>query len=153
MKDYHDPSALSTSSIRLLELVRHSKHGRGSDRLLVSDVTLNPAAITRTELESHANMPVFGENCLLLSPMGKKSAAVAAFSPILEPMKIPIVDVCVKWIDPLSDDPHFLVFEDALYVEQMDHNIIPPFLLREAGWIVNEVARIHCHDLVTDYSH
>ena len=98
-------------------------------------------------------MPVFGKNCLLLSPVGKKLATVAAFSPTLEPMKIPIVDVCVKWIDPLSDDPHFLEFKDALYVEQMDHNLIPPFLLREAGWIVNEVARIHCHDLVTDYSH
>ena len=85
--------------------------------------------------------------------VGKKSATVAAFSPTLEPMKIPIVDVCVKWIDPLSDDTHFLVFKDALYVEQMDHNLIPPFLLREAGWIVNEVARIHCHDLVTDHFH
>ena len=133
-----------------MELVRHSKHGRGSDRLLIGGVTIDQRVITRTELDSHANMPVFGKNCLLLSPVGKKSATVAAFLPTLEPMKIPIVDVCIKWIDPQTDKTHFLVFKDALYVEQMEHNLIPPFLLREAGWIVNEVARIHCHDLVTN---
>ena len=133
--------------------MRHSKHGRGSDRLIIGGVTMDPRVITRTELDSHANMPVFGKKCLLLSPVGKKSAPVAAFSPTLEPMKIPIVDVCINWIDLQTDKAHFLVFKDALYVEQMEHNLIPPFLLREAGWIVNEVARIHCHDLVTEYSH
>ena len=68
-------------------------------------------------------------------------------------MKIPIVDVCIKWIDPQTDKAHFFVFKDALYVEQMEYNLIPPFLLQEAGWIVNEVTRIHCHDLVSEYSY
>ena len=32
----------------------------------------------------------------------------------------------------------------------MDHNLIPPFVLREAGFIVNDVPRIHCHDITKD---
>ena len=32
----------------------------------------------------------------------------------------------------------------------MDHNLIPPFVLREAGFIVNDVLRIHCHDITKD---
>ena len=34
----------------------------------------------------------------------------------------------------------------------MDHNLIPPFVLRKAGFIVNDIPRIHCHD-ITKNSH
>ena len=60
-------------------------------------------------------------------------------------MNIPVVDACIKWNNPLTGKNHFLLFEDALYVEQMDNNLLPPFLLREAGWLVNDTAHIHTH--------
>jgi hypothetical protein len=120
----------------------------------------NASVPSRTELDSHANMVVLGKHCLCLTPQGKKMARVAAFSPTLEPMDIPIVDACIRWTDPLTDKNHFLLFEDALYVEQMEHKLIPPFLLRESGWLVNDVARIHTnhvneftHSLVLEHEH
>jgi hypothetical protein len=67
-------------------------------------------------------------------------------------MDIPIVDACILCTDPLTDKKHFPIFEDALYVEQMEHNLLPPFLLREAGWLVNDVARIHTNH-VTEFTH
>ena len=140
------------NSVQLIEKVHHSKNVAMPNRVVIGALA-DASSNSRSELDSHANMIVLGKNALCLTPQGKKMARVAAFSPTLEPMNIPVVDACIKWNNPLTGKNHFLPFEDALYVEQMDHNIIPPFLLREAGWIVNEVARIHCHDLVTDYSH
>jgi hypothetical protein len=32
----------------------------------------------------------------------------------------------------------------VLYVKSMDNNLIPPFILREAGLIVNDKPKIHC---------
>ena len=34
--------------------------------------------------------------------------------------------------------------QNALYVEFMDHHLIPPFIMREARLVVNDVAKIHC---------
>ena len=36
-----------------------------------------------------------------------------------------------------------LVARNALFVESMDHNLIPPFLLREAGLKVEDPAKIN----------
>ena len=49
---------------------------------------------SRTELDSHANMPVVGRNSYILSETGKV-VDVKAFSPDFETMQIPIVDATV----------------------------------------------------------
>ena len=36
-----------------------------------------------------------------------------------------------------------MVARNALYVESMDHNIVPPFIMREEGLEVDEQAKIH----------
>ena len=38
---------------------------------------------------------------------------------------------------------YLLTFRNALYVSSMSHNLIPPFIMRAAGLIVNDVPRIH----------
>ena len=38
------------------------------------------------------------------------------------------------------------VARNTLSVPLMDHNLFPAFILREAGLIVNETAKIHCDD-------
>ena len=122
----------SINSVYLLEKIRHSSNNTRPGRVVIGSVN-NASVPSRIELDSHANMVVLGKHCLCLTPQGKKMARVAAFSPTLEPMDIPIVDACIRWTDPLTDKNHFLLFEDALYVEQMEHKLIPPFLLRESG--------------------
>ena len=35
------------------------------------------------------------------------------------------------------------MIKNALHVPSMQHNLIPPFILREVGLIVNDVPKIH----------
>ena len=39
-----------------------------------------------------------------------------------------------------------LVIQNALYVPSMQHNLLPPFVLRKAGVKVNETPKIHVAD-------
>ena len=43
-----------------------------------------------------------------------------------------------------TNQVNFLVILNVLHIESMDDNLIPPFILREAGLIVNKRAKIHC---------
>jgi hypothetical protein len=43
--------------------------------------------------------------------------------------------------------------KNVLYVETMERNLIPPFILHEAGLIVNDVPRTHCGEELNDESH
>ena len=43
----------------------------------------------------------------------------------------------------------FVVARNVLYVESVDHNLIPPFTLREVELIVNERPNIHHIELDT----
>ena len=55
--------------------------------------------ISRTELDSHANMVVLGQNCRLEEPKapcpgepGSRYAIVAAFRPEHKPMRVQVID-------------------------------------------------------------
>ena len=118
---------------------------------------------TRTELDSHANMPVFGKHCYIEnrdeilgrnkpgSP-GCRYATVQAYSPDMEVQDLPIVDVAVAFRCPIDGVFKILHFADSLYCEALNHNLIPTFIMREAGFIVNDVPRTHCNP-VTNESH
>ena len=73
-------------------------------------------------------------------------ATVRSFDPSAPPIDIPLVDAVVAWVNQTTCQVHLLHFEKVLYVESMQHHLLSPFILREAGYIVNETARIHTHD-------
>ena len=54
-----------------------------------------------------------------------------------------VVDAMIVYEGEYSGKLYFLVARNALYVESVDHNLIPPFILREVGLIVNERPKIH----------
>eukprot|EP00980_Cylindrotheca_fusiformis_P020878 scaffold7890_cov71-Cylindrotheca_fusiformis.AAC.1 len=56
----------------------------------------NDSEMSRTDLDSHANMPVLGRNSFILSDAGK-TAEVSPFSPDYEPMEIKIVDGAIAY--------------------------------------------------------
>ena len=97
---------------------------------------------SRTELDSHANMPVVGKNATILSDTGR-SCDVSAFTPDYEPMKVPIVDAAVQYECPYNGTTHILVIRNCLHVPTMSNNLIPPFIMREAGIEINERPKIH----------
>ena len=106
-----------------------------------------------TELDSHANMVVVGKHATIIAPTGRH-AEVQAFSNKCNTLqKVPIVDAAIAYDDKYTGKTFILIMKNVLYVETMERNLIPPFILREAGLIVNDVPRIHCGEELNDESH
>jgi hypothetical protein len=98
---------------------------------------------SRTELDSHANMVVVGNNCLIVEWSGR-TAVVNPFTPEYEALpEVPIVDAAVMYECPISGKEYILLVRNALHVPAMEQNLIPPFVMREAGIIVNDTPKIH----------
>ena len=55
---------------------------------------------------------------------------------------VPIVDEAVAHDCPYTLKTYIMVVNNALRVPSMNHNLAPPFILREAGLIVNDVPKI-----------
>jgi hypothetical protein len=100
---------------------------------------------SRTEFDSHANMPVVGRHAYIISDTGK-IADVSPFTPDYKSMEIPIVDAAVQYEDPYDGKEYILVIRNALYVPSMKNNLLPPFILRQAGIEVNDVPKIHTNE-------
>lgn len=110
------------------------------------------ACSSRTELDSHANMPVVGRHCYVLQRTGR-SADVSAFSPDFDTLEVQIIDAALMYYDPYTGKENILIVRNALHVPSMEHNLIPPFILREAGLEVNETPKIHVKDpAIEDHS-
>ncbi len=104
---------------------------------------------SRTELDSHANMPVVGRNACILSDTGR-IAEVAPYTPDYEPMHLKIVDAAVKYESSYTGTIYMLVIRNALLVPAMKNNLIPPFMMEEAGVTVNTRPKIHVADPSVD---
>ena len=98
--------------------------------------------LSRTELHSHANIPVIGRNAYILSKIGE-TVDVAHFTPDYKPISVELVDVALKYECPYSSEVKILIIRRGLYVPSMTHNLLPLFMLREAGIHINEVPKIH----------
>lgn len=110
-----------------------------------SDLMIDDKDQSRTELDSHANMPVIGRNAYILAETGK-SVEVNPYTPDYQAMTIPLVDAALRYDNPYDGKSYILVLRNALHVPSMKHNLIPPFMLREAGVRVNEVPKIQVQD-------
>ena len=97
---------------------------------------------SRTELDSHANMPVIGKNAYILLKIGE-TVDVAPFTPDYKPIRVELVDAALKYECPYSGETKNLIIRRGLYVPSKSNNLLPPFLLREAGITINEVPKIH----------
>lgn len=104
------------------------------------------------ELDSHAQSAVVGKDALILRDT-KKSCSVTGFTNSLGKVaSVPIVDACVAYDDPVTGESYCLILYNALWVEEMDHVLIPPFLLRRAGLLVDECPKIQARN-PTDETH
>lgn len=98
---------------------------------------------SRTELDSHANMVVVGKNCRVLRSTGR-TVDVNPFTPDYDAMRqVPVVDAALFYECPTTGSEYLLVVLGAIFVKAMQHNLVPPFIMREAGITVNETAKIH----------
>ena len=100
---------------------------------------------SQTELDSHANMPVVGREAMVVERSGK-TVEVSPFTPDYKPIKVEMVNAIIQYDSPLDGKEYILVILNALRVPSMKNNLIPPFIMRENGIMVNECAKIHCED-------
>ena len=96
-----------------------------------------------TELYSHANMVVIGAQGTIIQKTGRYTDVNALSSDVGTLSRVPIVDAAVAHDCPFYGRKILMVARNALCVESMDHNLVPPFIMREAGLEVNERAKIH----------
>lgn len=105
----------------------------------------------QSEIDNHANMVVLGSQCFVIEQGG--TCDVSGFAPGSGRKAVRVVDAAVAHDDPYTGITHILLFKNALYCPDMDYNLIPPFILREAGLIVNETPKFHCkHPTIEDHS-
>ena len=71
---------------------------------------------------------------------------VSPFTLDYKPNKVEVINAIVQYDSPLDGREYMLVIQNALCVPSMSNNLIPPFIMRENGIIVNECAKIHCED-------
>ena len=133
------PTEATISSVQRLQLCSTTANGHESSK--------SP----RTELDSHANMAVVGRNCVVFDGIHGKTCEVEPFDPSIGvAKKVPIVDAAIAYDCPFSIRTYIFILRNALYVKNLDHNLIPPFLLREAGIEINEKPKIHTQNPTVD---
>ena len=94
-----------------------------------------------TELDSHANMAVAGQDCTIIARSGR----YATVTPFLEDLpvmeKVEIGDVAIAYNNPFSGEKFLRVMRNALLIPSMDHNLLPLFLVREASLFLDKTPK------------
>jgi hypothetical protein len=100
----------------------------------------------QTDLDSHANMIVVGKHSFIISHSGKFIDVNAFADAVGGLLQVPIVDAAICYDCPNTHKSWLLIVRNVLYVESMEKNLVPPFILREGGLIVNDKPKIHCSE-------
>ena len=67
--------------------------------------------------------------------------------------KVDIVDVAMAYDDPITTRTFILIMRNALYIPSMGHNLIPPFIMREASLYVDETPKFQLADRASIDNH
>ena len=93
------------------------------------------------ELDSHVNMPAAGGGTIVIGRTGRH-ATITPFSSTLPLIDmVEILDVAMAYDDPINLKTMILIMRNAVYVPAMDHNLIPPLIIHEAGLVVDETLK------------
>ena len=78
-------------------------------------------------------MVVIGAQGTIIQKTGRYADVNEFSSDIGTLSRVPIVDAAVAYDCPFSGRIILMVARNALYIESMDHNLVLPFIMREAG--------------------
>ena len=114
-------------------------------KISVSSSGDNVCCESSTKLDSHANMVFIGKQAFFFSH-SVQYANVRAFTDEVKGIpKVPIVDAVIAYDFPQSGQTYLLMVWNALCVPSMEHNLILPFILREAGLVLHDTPKIYCN--------
>ena len=98
-----------------------------------------------TELDSHTNMVVIGKQVFIFIHSGQYENVRAFTDEVKGITEVSIVDAVIAYDCPQSGQTYLLVVRNSLCVPSMEHNLMPPFILREAGLVLHDTPKIHCN--------
>ena len=110
--------------------------------------TTSSANATNTSI-LNTNMPVVGQHTYIISNTGEITE-VSPFTPDYSSMQIRVINAAVQYDCVYTGKSYILVIRNALHVPSMKHSLLPPFILREAGSMVNETPKIHVDEPTID---
>jgi hypothetical protein len=94
-------------------------------------------------------MIVLGRHSFIFESTGQTCTVKPFSSELGQANNVPIVDGAIAYDDPYTGETFLLLIRNALYIPSMDVNLIPPFIMRAGGVIVNDVLKIHCSNPTT----
>jgi hypothetical protein len=102
------------------------------------------SGLQATKFDSYTNMAVAGIDCTVIATSGCHATVTPFFSKLPKMDMVEIGDVAIAYDDPISLLTYLLVMRIALLIPTMDHNLIPTFLMRQAGLYVDEMPKDQC---------
>jgi len=63
---------------------------------------------------------------------------------------VPIVDGAIVYESPFTGEAFVLLIGNELHIPSMNINLVPPFIMRAGGVIVNDTLKIHCNEPTVD---
>ena len=91
-------------------------------------------------------MVVVGNDCTIFDDTGL-TCAVNAFTKSAGKLhKVPIVHAVVAYDCTLQAKTFHLLFRNALHIPEINVNLLPPFIVREAGLQLNECPKFQAQD-------
>ena len=64
--------------------------------------------------------------------------------------RVEIGDVAMAYDDPYTGATTILIMRNSLLIDSMDHNLLPPFLIREASLFLDETPKFQSTDASLD---
>ena len=101
-------------------------------------------------MDSHADSPVVGKNAYIISTQDKK-ITVNGFTDALDSKAVPVVAAAVAYDCEFTGRVYILIIRNALYFEEMNVNLIAPFILRLAGLKVNKESKFMANNPTLDH--
>ena len=105
-----------------------------------------------TELDTHANMSVVGSQSTVFHT-GSTTEVRALYDEVEKLESAPIVDYDLAYNCPKTLKTYLIIVKNYLHIPSMQQNLIPLFIMREAGLEVNDLPRIKIRDEATRESH
>ncbi len=100
-----------------------------------------------TKLDSHANMDVAGRDCTIIATSGQFATVTPFYDNHLVMEKVEIGDVAIAYDNPITLQTYLLVLRNALLIPTMDHNLLPPFLVREVSLFIEKTPKFQSTSL------
>ena len=116
-----------------------------------SGFEINETDHSITELYLHANRVVLGMNAFIYDITGITCSLKPFSSELGIAKNVTIVDALIVYHCQYSNQTYILSILNALYIPTMQHNLIPPFLMRAGGVVVNCIPKIHFKDPMSRY--